>query len=220
MQYLTLDTPAGLIGAWRADPAIPPKGGIVVVQEVFGVNRHIRSLVERFAAHGFVAIAPALFDVFGPRIELDYDTEGVQRGLALVQDLGFERALEMVNAAAGALSGSVDKTGVVGYCWGGSVALLANTRLGLPAVGYYGGRSMGFLHERQRAPLMLHFGEHDPIIPPADVQAHREALPEAQVFVYDAGHGFSCDERKDYDESAAPLALQRTLRFFEQALHP
>ena len=176
--------------------------------------------MERFAAHGFVAIAPALFDVFGPRIELDYDQDGVQRGLALVQDLGFERALEMVKAAAGALSGSVEKTGVVGYCWGGSVALLANTRLGLPAVGYYGGRSMSFLHERQRAPLMLHFGEHDPIIPPADVEAHREALPEAQVFVYDAGPGFNCEERKDYDESAAQLALQRTLRFFEQALHP
>ena len=219
MHPVKLDTPTGLIGARRADPHDIPRGGIVVVQEIFGVNRHIRSVLERFAAHGFVAIAPCLFDHIAPGIELDYDEAGIARGRELVAGVGFDRAVQDVEAAAKSLLDSVEKVGVVGYCWGGTVAFLANARLGLPAVSYYGGRTVPFLHERPQAPLMLHFGEHDPLIPPEHVEAHRQALAGAIIHVYDAGHCFNCDARADYNESASQAALQRTLRFFEKTLH-
>lgn len=219
MSSIRLDTPTGWIGGWRAEPHDRPRGGVVVVQEIFGVNPHVRSVVERFAAHGFVAIAPALFDHIEPDVELDYDKPGIARGLKLVEALGFERAVQAVEAAAKTLSDDDVKVGVVGYCWGGTVAFLANTRLGLPAVNYYGGRTMPFLHERPRAPLTLHFGEHDPIIKPQDVAAHRDALPDAELFVYDAGHGFNCEPRADYNDAAAKLAMQRTLQFFNRTLH-
>ena len=219
MHPVKLDTPTGLIGARRADPHDIPRGGIVVVQEIFGVNRHIRSVLERFAAHGFVAIAPCLFDHIAPGLELDYDEAGIARGRELVAGVGFDRAVQDVEAAAKSLLDSVEKVGVVGYCWGGTVAFLANARLGLPAVSYYGGRTVPFLHERSQVPLMLHFGEHDPLIPPEHVEAHRQALAGAIIHVYDAGHGFNCDARADYNESASQAALQRTLRFFEKTLH-
>lgn len=220
MHPVKLDTPTGLISARRADPHDIPRGGIVVVQEIFGVNHHIRRVLDRFAAHGFVALAPCLFDHISPGIELEYNDEGIARGRELVAQLGLERALLDVEAAAKSLLDSVEKVGVVGYCWGGTLAFLANTRLGLPAVSYYGGRTVPFLRERSKAPLMMHFGEHDPLIPPQDVAAHREALPGAHLHVYDAGHGFNCDERADYNEEASMAALQRTLHFFEMTLHP
>lgn len=106
----------------------------------------------------------------------------------------------------------------MGFCWGGTVAYLADTRLGLPAVSYYGGRTVPFLDETPRAPLLLHFGRHDPIIPPDDVERHRERLAAAELHIYDAGHGFNCDRRPDYDAAAADLAWSRTVRFLREAL--
>lgn len=165
---VSLSTPNGHLSAWRAEPAGPPKGALVVVQEIFGLNAHIRGVVDRFAEAGFVAIAPALFDPLEPGLDLPYDADGVARGLALVDALGFDPVIESVAAAARSLAGSTPsgKVGVVGYCWGGSVAFLANCRLGLPAVSYYGGRTLPLLgREHPKAPLLLHFGEHDPLIP-------------------------------------------------------
>lgn len=214
---VSIDTPAGRIGGWRADPPIPAKGALVVVQEIFGVNAHIREVVDRFAAHGFVALAPALFDPIDYHIELDYTPEGVARGRELVSQIGFDRALAAVHAAE-CLLADVGKVGVVGYCWGGTVAFLANTRLNLPAVSYYGGRTVPFLHERLSAPMMFLFGDRDPIISAADVALHREYHPEAAYHVYAAGHGFNCDQRADYNEAAAADALARTLAFFERTL--
>ena len=218
---VSLSTPTGRISAWRADPPIPAHGALVVVQEIFGVNAHIRSVVDRFAAHGFVAIAPAFFDHLEPHVELDYDPAGVARGRDLVERLGFERVLADVEAAAREIEGSTEsgKVGVVGYCWGGSVAFLANCRLGTPAVSYYGGRTTPFLgHEKPRAPLLLHFGESDPLIPPEHVARHREHLPEAHFEIWPAGHGFNCEQRADYHEPSAQAALLRTLAFFTRAL--
>jgi carboxymethylenebutenolidase len=215
--WIALDTPGGTISAWRAEPAIPPRGGLVVVQEIFGVNAHIRAVADGFAAHGYSTIAPALFDRYERHVELGYDADGVARGRDLVQRLGFERALEDVAAAAAVLD-APGRTGVVGYCWGGTVAYLAAARLGLPAVSYYGGRTVPFLHERPSAPLLLHFGEHDPIIPPEDLRWHREALPDAEFHVWPAGHGFNCDHRADYDAAVAAQALERTLAFLEAKL--
>jgi carboxymethylenebutenolidase len=217
-QFINIPT-AGMqcISAWRADPAGTPRGGIVVVQEIFGVNTHIRSVVDGYAAAGYVAIAPALFDYVESGVELDYDEAGVARGRQLVAQVGIERAVETVASAAQAIA-SAGRKGVVGYCWGGTVAFLSNTRLGLPAAVYYGGRSVPFLHEKAQAPLLFHFGERDPIIPPADVQKHREAQPQAEMHVYPAGHGFNCDARADYDAASAALALERTLAFFGREL--
>lgn len=213
-----LSTPTGLIGGWRADPHDQPRGGIVVVQEIFGLNRHIRSVVERFAAHGFSVIAPAIFDHVERGVELEYDAAGVARGLALTRRIGFDRAIEDVQAAAELLRDRAEHIGVVGYCWGGTVAFLANTRLGLPSVSYYGGKTVPFLRERPRAHMMMHFGAHDPHITPEDVQAHRDALPRALIRVWDAGHGFNCEQRADYDEEAAQGAFRLTRRFFRWVL--
>lgn len=215
--WTALQTASGEISAWRADPLQAPLGGLVIVQEIFGVNSHVRSVVDRFAEAGYTAIAPGLFDHFGPRIELGYDKHGVETGRDLVGRLGFERAVQDVDAAASLLDLPY-RTGVVGFCWGGTVAFLSSTRLGLPAVSYYGGRTVPFLHEKPHAPLMLHFGESDPIIPPADVQRHHEALPGAEIHVWPAGHGFNCDQRADFNATVAIKAMQRTLAFLAENL--
>jgi carboxymethylenebutenolidase len=214
---VSIETPRGRISGWRADPPYPAKGALVVVQEIFGVNAHIRRVVDRFAAHGFIALAPAIFDHVDYHIELDYDAEGVDRGRELVEQIGFEAVLDDVAACARVLDVE-GKVGVVGFCWGGTVAYLANTRLGLPAVSYYGGRTVPFLNERLRAPMEFHFGEQDPLISPEDVAAHRDAHPEASFFTYPAGHGFNCDQRADYDAASAQAAMERTCNFFGRVL--
>lgn len=215
--WISLDTPGGMISAWRAEPAVPPRGALVIVQEIFGVNAHIRSVVDQFAAHGYSAIAPALFDHLERQVELGYDSAGVDHGRRLVGQLGFDRPVQDVAAAAACLD-APGKTGVVGYCWGGTVAFLSAARLGLPAVSYYGGRTVPFLDEKSLAPLLLHFGEDDPIIPPDDVARHRAALPNAEIHVWPAGHGFNCDQRADYNAIVANQALQHTLAFLETNL--
>jgi carboxymethylenebutenolidase len=216
---MSLETPTGRIQAWRADPPIPPKGALVVVQEIFGVNHHIRHVCDTFAAHGYVAIAPAFFDHFEHGVELDYDAEGVKRGKELVDRLGFERVLEDIHEAAGVVQ-DAGKVGVVGYCWGGSVAFLANTRLSMPAVSYYGARTAPFLDEKLDAPMMFHFGDQDASIPTEVIDLHRSKQPTAELHVYPAGHGFNCDQRADYDEASATLALDRTLSFLRRTLRP
>ena len=215
---IALDTPSGRVCAWRADPVAQPAGGLVVIQEIFGVNEHVRSLVERYCAEGWVALAPELFDPIEHSVELAYDEAGVAKGRALAAELGFDRAVGIVGAAASKLREDGLKVGAVGFCWGGTVALLANTRLGLPAVSFYGGRSVQFLGESLRAPMMFHFGEHDPVIPPADVDKHRAAYPDAPMHVYPAGHGFHCEQRADYHGDAARVAHRRTLEFLSGAL--
>jgi carboxymethylenebutenolidase len=205
------------IGAYRATPAGRPRGGIVVVQEIFGVNAHIRSLVDGFAADGYVAIAPAVFDHLETGVELDYDAAGIARGRALIDELGVDRALADIGSAADAFA-SAGRIGVVGYCWGGTIALLAAIRLGLPAVSYYGARNTAWLDQPPKAPLQFHFGEFDASIPAAAVERHRQAIPEAEIFVYPAGHGFNCDRRADYHAPSATLARERTLDFFARHL--
>ena len=206
------------IGAYVAHPDGPPKGGIVVVQEIFGVNAHIRSVVDRFAALGYAAIAPAFFDHVETGVELGYEAAGFARGKALVGEITFAQALDDVASAAQSI-GSSGRIGCVGYCWGGTVALLAATRLALPAVSYYGARNVAFLGETPRAPAQFHFGERDTSIPPEAVQKHREAYPDMEVFTYPAGHAFNRDvDPGHYDPPSARLALDRTLAFFGRHL--
>lgn len=203
------------IGAYVGQPDRKPLGGIVIAQEIFGINSHVRSLVDRFAALGYVAIAPAFFDHLETGVELGYDADGVAKGRALIDDLDLDTVMADVASAADAIR-SAGRIGVVGYCWGGTIALLAACRLGLPAVSYYGARNVAHLDEGRRAPIQFHFGERDQSIPALAIQRHREAFPDAEIHVYPAGHGFNCDMRKDYDEASASLAFQRTLEFLER----
>ena len=205
------------IGAYLAQPAGTPKGGLVVIQEIFGVNAHIRAVADRFAGHGYTAIAPCFFDRLETGVELDYDEAGYAKGRALVTELGLERALQDVASAAEAIA-SAGRIGTVGYCWGGTVALLAALRLGLPSVSYYGARNLPFLHEVPKAPVMFHFGELDKHIPPEMVAKHREALPQMETFTYPADHGFNRDVGAQFDPASAALALQRTLTFLDTQL--
>ena len=219
-QDISFDSPAGSIGAWRADPMAAPRGAIVVVQEIFGVNAHIRTVADRYAAEGYVALAPAYFDAVERDVELGYDAEGVARGRDLAQAVGLERAASITAAAARLLQDEGLGVGIVGFCWGGTVALLGNTRLGLPASSYYGGRNVAFLDEPLRAPIQFHFGATDPSIPPDAIEAHRTKQPSAGVYVYEsAGHAFNRDiDPSHYDADAAKLAHQRTMRLFADTL--
>ncbi|MBY4598479.1 dienelactone hydrolase family protein [bacterium BD-1] len=217
-QTISISTRHGRISGWQAKPHDKPRGALIVVQEIFGVNPHIRQVADRFANYGYIVVAPALFDLVKPGTELAYDEAGVKEGRELAEELGFNGALDGVRGAYDLLEAE-HRVGVVGYCWGGTVAFLTNTRLGLPAVSYYGGRTVPFLHERPKAPLMMHFGENDPLIPAEDVAKHREALSSAEIHVWPgAGHGFNCDQRADYNEDVAKQALERTLSFFQKTL--
>ena len=219
-RWIDIDTPHGPVRGWRAEPAGPSKGAVIVIQEIFGVNAHIRSVAERLGDAGFVAVAPALFDVVEHGVELDYSDDGIQRGRALVGALGTERAMDVLNATAEKLQMEGLRVGAVGFCWGGSLAFLCATRLSLPAVGYYGARSVPFLDETANAPLLFHFGADDPSIPPADVDKHREKQPQATIHVYaGAGHAFNRDvDPKAYNEDAATTAWPSTLDFLETQL--
>jgi carboxymethylenebutenolidase len=218
------------IGAYLAKPTGTPKGGLVVIQEIFGVNAHMRSVVDRFAGFGYTAIAPALFDHVETGVELAYDPASFGRARELVAATPFERAIEDVASAAESIASS-GEIGVVGYCWGGTVALLAATRLGLPAVSYYGSRNVNFLDEKLRAPVQFHFGEYDTSIPPAAIDRHRSELrfsdaelsdhePEVDIYTYPADHGFNRDVTpQSYAAASAQLALERTLAFLGRHLH-
>ena len=217
--WIELDTAHGPVRAWHAaaEGAATGRTAVVLVQEIFGVNAHVRDVAARIAAAGHDVVAPSLCDPVEPGVELTYDEAGVAQGRALVGALGFDRAVSIVDAAAQRMAGSGRPVAVVGFCWGGTVALLANTRLGLPAVNYYGGRSVPFLDEPLRAPMLMHFGERDPIIPAEHVALHREKMPRARIHVYQAGHGFNCDRRADFDAASAMLAWSRTLAFLSDA---
>ena len=224
--WIQLDTAAGRVAAWLAEPAGAARGGLVVVQEIFGANAHIRAVAEGYAADGYVMLAPAFFDPVEPGVELGYDQAGYAHGRELVTQLGLDAALQIVAAAAAWLQarlagrGEPNAVGTVGYCWGGTVALLSALRLGLPSVSYYGARNLPFLEDpqlvaRPRAPVMFHFGQDDPLIPDAAVQAHRQALPGMEVFTYPAGHAFNREVDADaYHAPSAALARQRSLAFF------
>lgn len=203
--------------AYRATPQGTPRGGLVVIQEIFGVNNHIRNVTDMFAGHGYAAIAPALFDRAEAGVELGYDQDGLAQGREFAGKVGIDGPLADIAAAAEAVA-QHGKVGTVGYCWGGSLAFLSATRLGLPSVGYYGGRIKDFADEKPTAPLMLHFGEEDHAIPMDDVEAIKAKHPDVPIHIYPAGHGFSCDERGSFDKESHEAALERTLAFLAENL--
>ena len=218
--WIALKTARGPVQAWRSEPAGPPRGGLVVVQEIFGVNAHIRSVADRYAGEGYRVLAPAFFDLVEADVQLDYGPDEFLRGRELVAEVGLDAAIEVVDAAAAWLrdaSGPAARVGVVGYCWGGTVALRTAQILGLPGVSYYGARDLPFLDQALRAPVMFHFGENDASIPPDAVQAHRDKLPGMLLFTYPAGHAFNRDaDPNAYDADSATLALSRSLDFLRE----
>ncbi len=219
-QTITLAAKDGhKLQAYRADPAGKPRGAIVVLQEIFGVNNHMRRVTDAFAAQGYVAVAPALFDRVEQGIDLGYDAKSVEAGRDIRGKVPLDGTLADVQAAID-YAKPFGKVGVVGYCWGGGLAFLAATRLDgvAAAVGYYGGLVAPHAQEKPRAPVMLHFGDSDQSIPMADVEKVKQARPDATIHVYKAGHGFSCDERGSYDAASSKLALDRTLKFFAEKM--
>jgi carboxymethylenebutenolidase len=206
------------LGGYRAQPAGKPRGGVVIVQEIFGVNGHIRRVCDGYAADGYVALAPALFDRVEPNIQMGYQPEDITRGREIRGKLGWDTMVMDLKSAVNALKADQLPVSVVGYCMGGSMAWLAATRLGglAAAVGYYGGAVADFASEPPRCPVLLHFGETDTSIPKEHWDRIRAAQPAVPLHIYPAGHGFNCDERASYHEASAQLARQRTLEFLRQ----
>ena len=208
------------LGAYRAAPAGTPKGAVVVIQEIFGVNHHIRTVCDRFAEQGYVAIAPAIFDRIERNFQSGYSPEEIAIARKFVAALDWPAMLRDTQAAIDATK-DVGPVGIIGFCLGGSVAYAAATKLsGLSAaIGYYGGAVVKFADDKPTVPTQLHFGEKDHGIPLSDVEIIRAKRPEVEVFVYDgAQHGFGCDERASYDKPSAELARQRSLAFFAKHL--
>jgi len=200
------------LGAWRADPPGSPKGGLVVIQEIFGVNHHIRNVCDRFAEAGYAAVAPAIFDRVTPGFESGYTQADIEEARKFIPKLDWPALMRDVAAAVANVS-AAGRVGIVGYCLGGSVAYLAGCELDnlACAIGYYGGMIAKNADRKPRVPTLLHFGDQDASIPMTDVDTVKQKRPEIDVYVYRAGHGFSCDERGSYNEAAHTEALGRTL---------
>jgi carboxymethylenebutenolidase len=202
------------LAAYLAEPAGTPRGGVVVIQEIFGVTRHIRDVADQYAAAGYIAIAPALFDRVEPNVDVPYGDLQKAMGYmkAMVTDnviLDVQAAIERV-AAAG-------KVGVVGYCWGGTLAYLAAARLKInAAVAYYGGGIHNHLGEKPRVPVIFHFGEKDTHIPLTAIEQIKAAYPQGIYHLYPAEHGFNCTDRASFEPTCSKLAFERSVEFLRK----
>jgi carboxymethylenebutenolidase len=209
------------LGAYRAEAEGAARGGVVVIQEVFGVNQHIRDVADRYAAAGYLAVAPAIFDRIEPGIELGYEPADLQQGIEYAfQKLDFAKALQDV-AAAAQVAGEAGKVGVVGYCFGGFVT--AQCAINLPdsfaaASSYYGGGTPTLADQNPTVPMQMHYGALDPYIPVSDVEKLKAAWPQVDFHIYDADHGFNCDHRGSFAAVPAAIAQARTFRFFDEKL--
>ncbi len=220
-QTVTLTASDGFkLGGYRADPKTAPKAAIVVIQEIFGVNSHIRNICDRLANEGYVAIAPAIFDRIEPNFQSGYSPDEVAVARKFVAAPDWAAMLRDTQAAIDAVK-DVGPVGIVGFCLGGSIAYAAATKLsGLSAaVGYYGGAVVRFADDKPTVPTQLHFGEKDTGIPLTDVETIKTKRPDVEIFVYPgAQHGFGCDERASFDKASSDLAWQRSLAFFGKNL--
>jgi carboxymethylenebutenolidase len=203
-----------VFSAHLAEPAGKPRGGIVVIQEIFGVTRHIRDVTEQYAAAGYLAVAPALFDRVEPDVDVPYTDS--QKGFGYVKALHNDKVMLDIQAAAD-LVRPAGKVGVVGYCWGGQMAFLAAARVNIDAaVAYYGGGISQQLAHIPRVPVMFHFGEKDTHIPLSAVAEIRTAYPRGIYHLYPAQHGFNCTDRASFNAQSAKLAFDRSVEFFHQ----
>ena len=199
--------------AWLTTPSGATRGALVIAQEIFGVNRHIRAVADGFAADGYVTIAPCLFDRIRRGIELGYSEAEVQQGRGYRLQIPKEKTLLDLTACINVIK-HAGRVSIVGYCWGGTLAYIAACELPVfCAVAYYGGQTKDHLEKSPRRPVMYHFGEKDPHIPLSDVDKIRAADPNGIFHLYPADHGFNCDERSTFDAASATLARERTLQF-------
>jgi carboxymethylenebutenolidase len=205
------------LAAYRAEPKGKPRGGLIVVQEIFGVNSHIQSVADGYAADGYLAIAPAFFDRVQRGVDLGYAQADIEVGRTFIPKMQWDKVMLDAGAALANIRSS-GKIGVVGYCWGGTVSWVAAVRLaGLAcSVCYYGGGIAGMVNEQPKCPVMFHWGETDHAIPVADAKKVAAAHPKAQSFIYPAGHGFNCDQRGSYHAESAKLARSRSLEFLKK----
>jgi carboxymethylenebutenolidase len=205
------------LDAYVSPPSGAPISGLVVLQEAFGVNRHIRSVADGYAKDGFLAIAPALFDRIERGVELGYEAADLQKGIGYARQSNPQDVMKDVAAALGYVRNhKVQRCGVIGYCFGGTMAWLAATRLNVDrAVGYYGGQIARFAQENPSCPVMLHFGTLDKHIPREDIEQVHAAHPEIKIFWYEADHGFNCTDRSSYNAMAAKQARDRSLEFLK-----
>jgi carboxymethylenebutenolidase len=202
------------LSAYLAEPAGKPRGGIVVIQEIFGVTRHIRDVTEQYAAAGYLAVAPALFDRVEREVDVPYTDS--QKGFGYVTALHNDKVMLDIQAAADHVK-PAGKVGVVGYCWGGQLAFLAAVRVSIDAaIAYYGGGINRQLAHIPRVPVMFHFGEQDTHIPLSAVDEIRTAYPRGIYHLYPAQHGFNCTDRASFDVPSAKLAFDRSVEFFRQ----
>ena len=213
-----------MVPAYVAQPAGKAKGGIVVLQEIFGVNSHIRSVADGYAAQGYLAVAPSTFHRVKPGVEIGYTSDDMTAGSALkaaVEALPAPGVMPDIEAAI-AHAAQAGKVGIVGYCWGGLLTWRSACTLGglSAAVPYYGGgmTAPDEIARQPKVPVLAHFGEKDHWISVASVEAFKKARPEVEVHLYAADHGFNCDQRGSYDAPAAQLARERTLAFFAKHL--
>ena len=208
------------LAGYRADPTGTPKGAIVVIQEIFGVNHHIRSVCDRLAGAGYVAVAPSIFDRIEPNFQSGYSPDEIAVARKFVANPDWAAMLMDVQAAIVSVR-DVGPVGIIGFCLGGSIAYAAATKLsGLSAaVGYYGGVIVRFADDKPKVPTQLHFGEKDHGIPLTDVEAIKAKRPDVEIYVYPgAEHGFNCDERASYNKASADIAWPRSLDFFAKYL--
>lgn len=210
--------------AYVAQPAGPAKGAVVVLQEIFGVNSHIRQVADGYAAAGYLAVAPSTFHRVKPGVEMGYSPDDMNAGFALktaVEALPAPGLMPDIQAAIDH-AGQAGKVGIVGFCWGGLLSWRSACTLnGLAAaVTYYGGgmTTPDEAARRPKVPVLSHFGDQDHWIPLESVEAFRKAHPEVEVHVYHANHGFNCDQRGSYDAPSAQLARERSLAFFGRHL--
>ncbi len=202
--------------AYRVTPKEPAKAGLLVIQEIFGVNDHIQSVCDSYAEKGYLVIAPSIFDRIERNVRLAYTAESVVIGRGLKEEIGWDLPLQDIDAGLSILRKELNegaKLGVIGYCFGGTLAWLSSCRLGIDcAIGYYGGQINQYLEETPTVPTMLHFGTEDEGIPPSVVKSIREVANKGvSIFEYDgAGHGFNCDARADYHSESAALARERS----------
>ncbi len=208
------------LGAYVARPAGEPVAGLVVIQEIFGVNAHIRSVADGYANDGFLAVAPAIFDRIERDVDLGYAPADTQKAMSFIPRLDIDKAVIDIGAALDyARKSTGKKAGVIGYCLGGTLAWLAAARLRPgAAVGYYGGRIGNYAAQNPSAPVMLHFGRNDTHIPPEEVEKVHAAHPQVEIYWYDAGHAFNCEPRPSYHPEAARLARERSLGFLKKFL--
>jgi carboxymethylenebutenolidase len=205
------------LDAYVAEAKGKAKGGVVVVQEIFGVTNHVKRVADRFAAEGYKVVAPAMFDRVERGVTLDYSE--IEKGREYMRQLVWPNTLADTRAAVNEARGA-GSVAVVGYCWGGTVAHVAASELELDAaVSYYGGGVAKMLDKKPRCPIIYHFGDKDASIPLADIEKIKQAVPESTVHVYPgAGHGFNCDERASYSAKDAKVAFERSIEFLNEQL--